>query len=81
MAEQQYRFGGPIPEGARRLKERREAREQDAFWREAEARRPARATRSKPDGLGPELIDGRRGQGAVVSAHAPETNLRMERLP
>lgn len=39
MAEPQYRFGGPIPEGARRLKERREAREQGALWREAEARR------------------------------------------
>lgn len=39
MAEPQYRFGGPIPEGARRLKERREAREQDALWREVEARR------------------------------------------
>lgn len=39
MAEQQYRFGGPIPEGARRLKERREAREQEALFREIEARR------------------------------------------
>lgn len=44
MAEPQYRFGGPIPEGARRLKERREAREQDALWREAEARRSAEAS-------------------------------------
>lgn len=39
MAEQQYRFGGPIPEGARRLKERRENREQLAIFLEIEARR------------------------------------------
>lgn len=43
MAEPQYRFGGPIPEGARRMKERREAREQEALWREIETRRAAEA--------------------------------------
>lgn len=75
MAEQRYRFGGPIPESVLRIKERRAKRQEQAYWLDHGGRRLIARRDERRSLVGDSPSISRGTPGGLSEADSPVTQV------